>query len=102
MDLIQIVPQRNFGDYQDLIYARGRVERVAPPFTTDLAKLPELARGVLAEPDRGVVFDNAGDGQLARDNVAAFEAWRLVPRQLRGSELRDHSVTVLGTPMPAP
>lgn len=102
MDLTQLVPQRNFGDYQDLIYARGRIDGVAPLFTTNLAKLPELASSVLAEPDRGVIFDNAGDGQLARDNVAAFDGWRLVPHQLRGSELRDHSVTVLGTPMPAP
>ena len=101
-DLAAIVPQRNFGDYQDLIYARGRIDGTAPPFTTDLARLPDLARSVLQEPGAGVLFDNAGDGRLTQDNVAAFDAWRIVPRQLGGTAVRDHSVTVLGTPMPAP
>ena len=101
-DLTRIVPQRNFGDYQNLIYARGRIDGTVPPFTTDLARLPALARTVLQEPEAGVLFDNAGDGRLTQDNVAAFDAWRVVPRQLRGTPVRDHSVTILGTPMPAP
>lgn len=101
-DLTRIVPQRNFGDYQDLIYARGRIDGTVPPFTTDLARLPALARSVLPEPAAGVLFDNAGDGRLTHDNVAAFDAWRIVPRQLRGTAVRDHSVTILDTPMPAP
>lgn len=81
--------------------ARGRIDDIAPPFTTDLARLPAVARRVVHEPSAGVLFDDAGDGRLARDNVTAFDAWRVVPRQLRGAAVRDHSVTVLDTPMPA-
>lgn len=102
VDLEQMVPQRNFGDYQDLIYARGRIEGVAPPFTTNLSRLSEVARLALHEPGAGVIFDSAGSNTTAEANVTAFERWRIIPRQLTGVTLRDHSVTILGTEMPAP
>ncbi|MGH3626937.1 MAG: alpha-hydroxy-acid oxidizing protein, partial [Sciscionella sp.] len=41
-------------------------------------------------------------GSTARDNLAAFDRWRLVPKMLRDATVRELSCSVLGTEMPAP
>lgn len=96
------IPQINFADYMAQIFADGRVSGDKPLFTTDLSRVVDVARDALDEPAAGVIFDNAGSGATTAANVSAFDAWRLVPRQLQGTARRDHSVTVLGTKMPAP
>src|SRR5690606_18240249 len=81
---------------------RGAAAGERPRFTTDLARLEEAARGLLAPQAFGYVAGSAGSGSTARANRAAFERWRIVPRMLRDVAERDLSTEVLGTPMPAP
>jgi lactate 2-monooxygenase len=44
----------------------------------------------------------AGREETLRENRAAFERWRIVPRMLRDVSIRDASVQVLDTPMASP
>lgn len=92
----------HFGDHQVAIYAAGMLAGEVPAHTTDLARLEAKAAEVLSPEAMGYVVPSAGGGSTARANVAAFERWRIVPRMLRDHALRDLSVEVLGTTMPAP
>jgi lactate 2-monooxygenase len=48
------------------------------------------------------VAGGAGTEETMRENRAAFERWRIVPRMLRDVSTRDTAVEVLGTPFPSP
>ena len=48
------------------------------------------------------VAGGAGTEETMRENRAAFERWRIVPRMLRDVSTRDTAVEVLGTPLPSP
>jgi lactate 2-monooxygenase len=50
----------------------------------------------------GYVAGGAGTEATIRSNRAAFDRWRIVPRQLRGVSDRDLATTVLGTAFPVP
>jgi isopentenyl diphosphate isomerase/L-lactate dehydrogenase-like FMN-dependent dehydrogenase len=90
-----------FGSYQSEIYLQGLADQV-PEFTTNSAGLEQAASRQLAPAPFGYVAGAAGAGATNRANLAAFERWRLVPRMLTGSTVRDLTTTVLGTEMPAP
>jgi isopentenyl diphosphate isomerase/L-lactate dehydrogenase-like FMN-dependent dehydrogenase len=51
---------------------------------------------------RGYFSGGAGDELTMRDNVTAWEGWRLRPRQLTGVESSSTAHTVLGGPVAAP
>src|SRR5262245_27343133 len=90
-----------FSDLQYDIYLRGMAgER--PPFTTDLSRLEDAAREVLAPEAFGYVAGSAGSGATARANRRAFDRLRIVPRLLRDVSQHDLSTTLLGQEMPAP
>src|SRR5262249_36263640 len=90
-----------FGAYQSEIYLQGLADQV-PPFTTNGAGLERVAAGTLTPESFGYVAGAAGAGATNRANLAAFERWRIVPRMLTGSSVRDLSTTLLGTALPAP
>jgi isopentenyl diphosphate isomerase/L-lactate dehydrogenase-like FMN-dependent dehydrogenase len=94
------VPGQSSG-YQNEIYLAGLGGQL-PPFTTNGSALEQAASSALAPGVFGYVAGAAGSGATNRANLAAFERWRLVPRMLTGSTVRDLSTTVLGTVMPAP
>ena len=48
------------------------------------------------------VAGGAGTEETMRENRAAFERWRIVPRMLRDVSMRDTAVEVLGTRLPSP
>lgn len=48
------------------------------------------------------VAGGAGTEETMRENRAAFERWRIVPRMLRDVSSRDPRVEILGTPMASP
>src|SRR5262249_26274865 len=83
------------------IYLQGLADQV-PPFTTNGAGLERVAAGTLTPESFGYVAGAAGAGATNRANLAAFERWRIVPRMLSGSSVRDLSTTLLGTALPAP
>jgi lactate 2-monooxygenase len=48
------------------------------------------------------VAGGAGTEETMRENRAAFERWRIVPRMLRDVSVRDAAVEILGTSLPSP
>lgn len=91
----------SLSDFQNEIYLGG-LSDVRPDFPTDLTRLEGLAEERLDAQAFGYVAGAAGGEATARANREAFDRWRLVPRMLRDVSSPDLSVTVLGTPMPAP
>ncbi|MDQ6816131.1 MAG: alpha-hydroxy-acid oxidizing protein [Actinomycetota bacterium] len=90
-----------FGAYQLEIFLRGMAgER--PPHPIAIAELEKLIEGTIEPRAAAYVLGGAGAEDTMRANEAAFRRWRLVPRILCDVSERDLSVTVLGTPMPAP
>jgi L-lactate dehydrogenase (cytochrome) len=90
-----------FGSYQNEIYLAGLGD-VVPELPADLTRLEAIAEERMSATAFGYVAGSAGSEATARANRDAFAAWRLVPRMLRDVSGTDLSVTVLGTPMPAP
>ncbi len=90
-----------FGSYQNEIYLGGLGD-VVPELPADLTRLEAMAEERMPATAFGYVAGSAGSEATAHANRAAFDAWRIVPRMLRDVSTTDLSVTVLGTPMPAP
>ncbi|MFC5181636.1 lactate 2-monooxygenase [Actinomadura harenae] len=88
-------------DFQNEIYLNGLAD-VLPGLPTDLTRLAGAAEAKLSATSFGYLAGAAGSEATARANREAFDRWRIVPRMLRDVAERDLSVTVLGTPMPAP
>ena len=91
----------NPSQYASEIYLGG-MGGTRPAFTTDLTALEAAARDVLAPEPFWYVAGAATSGSTAAANRAAFDDWRIVPRMLTGSTVRDLSTTVLGTTLPTP
>lgn len=90
-----------FHTYQAEIFLRGMAgERLPHPIA--IAELERMLEGVTEPHAAAYVLGGAGIEDTMRANEAAFRRWRIVPRILCDVSERDLSVTVLGTPMPAP
>ena len=91
-----------FADFQNEVYLNGLMG-VQPDLPFGWRDLRDAAYAAMTPQAVGYVEGSAGAEDTALANRQAFERWRLVPRMLRGTPAkRDHSTTVLGTPMPAP
>ncbi len=73
-----------------------------PRVPTDPARLEDRARRVMSREAFAYVAGGAGTESTQRQNRAAFERWRIVPRVLRDVSSRDLSVRLLGDLLPAP
>ncbi|XP_078585892.1 uncharacterized protein LOC144867698 [Branchiostoma floridae x Branchiostoma japonicum] len=63
----------------------------------------EKAAGVKMSAFARTYFSHPGEGgQTYRDNCQAFKRYRLIPRNLRDVNIRDTSVTVLGSRLDFP
>ena len=90
-----------YSAYAAEIYLRGLAgERPALP--TDPVRLEDAARAALDSGPFGYIAGGAGSGATVRANRAAFDRFRLVPRMLRDTTVRDWSTTLFGTALPAP
>ena len=78
--------------------ARGVYPRVPVSFD----RLQEAARGAMSPEGYAYVAGGAGTEETTRENRAAFERWRIVPRMLHDVSSRDTTVDVLGTPLASP
>jgi lactate 2-monooxygenase len=87
--------------YQDEIYLTG-VTGVVPELPTDLSRLEEAARAAMTPQAYDYVAGAAGSGDTARENLAAFRRWRIVPRMLTDVSTPSYATTVLGTELTAP
>ncbi|MBM2821941.1 MAG: Lactate 2-monooxygenase [Thermoleophilia bacterium] len=78
--------------------ARGAYPRVPVSFD----RLEQRARKAMTPEGYAYIAGGAGAEETIRENRAAFERWRIVPRMLRDVSVRDTAVNVLGTPMSSP
>jgi len=78
--------------------ARGAYPTV--PVADD--RLEARARKAMSPEGFAYVAGGAGAEETIRENRAAFERWRIVPRMLRDVSRRDTSVELLGTPFSSP
>lgn len=87
--------------YQDEIYLTGLTGAV-PELPTDLGRLEEAARAAMTPQAHDYVAGAAGSGDTARENLAAFRRWRIVPRMLTDVSTPSFATTVLGTELTVP
>jgi lactate 2-monooxygenase len=96
-------PPPPFGDYYREIYAKGMLAGERPTLPMAWAELEQRAHEALDDRAAAYVFGGAGSEDTMRDNLEAFRRRRIVPRVLRRDlSVRDLSVELLGTSMPAP
>lgn len=92
---------RPLESYQDEIYLTGLTGAV-PDLPTDLGRLEEAARSVMTPLAFDYVAGAAGSEDTARENLAAFQRWRIVPRMLTDVSTPSYGTTVLGADLPIP
>jgi lactate 2-monooxygenase len=92
---------RPLESYQDEIYLTG-LTGAAPDLPTDLGRLEEAARSVMTPRAFDYVAGAAGSEDTARENLAAFQRWRIVPRMLTDVSTPSYSTTVLGADLCVP
>ena len=96
-------PSPLFGDYYREIYAKGMLAGERPTLPMAWSELEAKARESLDERVIAYIFGGAGSEDTMRANLEAFRRWRIVPRVLRQDlSVRDLSLELLGTRMPAP
>jgi lactate 2-monooxygenase len=87
--------------YQDEIYLHGLAGAV-PGIPADPHRLEEAAREVLTPQAFGYIAGSAGTGDTARENLAAFRRWRIVPQMLTDVSTPSYGAEVLGARLPVP
>ncbi len=92
---------RPLESYQDEIYLTGLTGTV-PDLPTDLGRLEEAARSVMTPRAFDYVAGAAGSEDTARENLAAFRRWRIVPRMLTDVSTPSYGTTVLGADLAVP
>lgn len=96
-------PLPPFGDFYREIYAKGMLAGERPTLPMAWAELEQRAREALDDRAIAYIFGGAGSEDTMRANLQAFRRWRIVPRVLRKDlSVRDLSLDLLGTRMPAP
>src|SRR5215213_7261393 len=88
-------------DRQRAIYSAG-VSGSRPRVPTDAAGLEAAAEAAMGDEAYAYVAGGAGTGRTMAANRADFDAWRIVPRMLRGVEDRDTSVELFGRRLASP
>src|SRR5688500_15080595 len=86
---------------QSEIYLAGVAGR-RPAVPVDPARLEQAAADAMSDEAFAYVAGGAGTESTVRENRAAFESWRIVPRMLRDVSARDTSVELFGARLPSP
>lgn len=73
-----------------------------PPFTTKPAEWEATARRTVPAPNFGYVYGAAGTGATNAANLSAFDRYRLRPRMLVDTTVRDISVNLFGRKYASP
>ncbi|MDX1660522.1 MAG: lactate 2-monooxygenase [Gemmatimonadota bacterium] len=93
---------RSLGMERQLAIYRAGLAGQRPPFPVTHSGLKKAARKALSTEAYGYVAGSAGTESTARANRSAFERHRIVPRHLRGVEMRDLSIELFGQRLQAP
>ncbi|HEU5491704.1 MAG TPA: lactate 2-monooxygenase [Gaiellaceae bacterium] len=80
----------------------GGARGVYPRVPVSIERLERAARSAMSAEGYAYVAGGASTEETMRENRAAFERWRIVPRMLRDVSTRETAVEVLGTPLPSP
>src|SRR3990170_6558229 len=80
----------------------GGARGIRPRVPVSVERLERRAREEMTPEGYAYVAGGAGTEETIRENRAAFERWRIVPRMLRDVSRRDTCVEGLGTPMTSP
>ncbi|HEX8391203.1 MAG TPA: lactate 2-monooxygenase [Longimicrobium sp.] len=80
----------------------GGVNGRRPRVPVGAQALEDAARDAMADEAFAYVAGGAGAESTVRENRAAFERWRIVPRMLRDVSARDTSVELFGERLAAP
>jgi lactate 2-monooxygenase len=83
------------------VYVAG-ARGIAPGVPASLDELESRAQRVLKREAYAYVAGGAGREETVRANREAFERWRIVPRMLRDVSVRDTTVELFGSRLPAP
>ena len=95
-------PQPGIGrERQFEVYVAG-ARGVRPSVAVSYAALERQARGAMTPEGYAYIAGGAGTEETIRENRAAFERVRIVPRMLRDVSTRDTSVELFGTTLPSP
>ena len=86
---------------QGAIFSAG-VAGARPRVPTAMRELEAQAMQAMSPEAGGYIAGGAGREDTMHDNLAAFRAWKIVPRVLRDVEHRDTSTTLLGMTLPVP
>ena len=86
---------------QRRIYLRG-VSGQRPRVPTDATQLEERAESAMSSEAFAYIAGGAGSGATMRNNRAAFDRWRILPRMLKNVETRDTTVELFGRTLPSP
>jgi lactate 2-monooxygenase len=86
---------------QTSIYLGG-VSGDRPAVPVDGAALEERARRSMPKEAYAYIAAGAGNEDTVRENRAAFERWRIVPRVLRDVSERDTTIELFGRRLPHP
>lgn len=83
------------------IYVQGAAGR-RPPVPIDMGELEIAAREAMTPEAFAYIAGGAGRESTMANNLAGFEALRIVPRMLRDVGVRDLSTRFLGMDLPTP
>jgi len=80
----------------------GGARGVRPRVPVSVERLERRAREAMTPEAYAYIAGGAGTEETIRENRAAFERWRIVPRMLRDVSARDTTVELFGTRLPSP
>jgi lactate 2-monooxygenase len=80
----------------------GGARGVYPRVPVSVERLERAARKAMSPEGFAYVAGGAGTEETMRENRAAFERWRIVPRMLRDVSTRDTATELVGTTLPSP
>src|SRR4051794_17757385 len=88
-------------DRQRAVYLAG-VSGTRPRVPADATKLEARAKRSISRSAFAYIAAGAGNESTVRENRAAFDRWKIVPRVLRDVSQRDTSVELFGRRLPSP
>ncbi|MCJ1311531.1 hypothetical protein MMC25_005204 [Agyrium rufum] len=93
---------RKYGAFQMELYRNGINNGIMPMVTTDPNKLQEQAKQHLSLTSYNYVAGGAGEKATMDANRLAFRQWKLIPRMLRPTTVRDLRTELFGHKLESP
>ena len=78
----------------------GGARGTYPAVPVSFERLEQAARRAMSPEGFAYVAGGAGTEETMRENRAAFERWRTVPRMLRDVSVRDTATEIVSTNFP--